>query len=120
MPFSELRPDKLNRYLLGSGGTLVFDLTIMLQSVIYGSAPPTTTAGLPRLRNGLARRKVSYLEDGRIVSVSSERQPLLSNSIQSRAGDRSSSPREAMRGPGLTARHSGNRPPDIREDDGTA
>ena len=29
-----------NRYLLGSGGTLVFDLTIMIQSLVYGSAPP--------------------------------------------------------------------------------
>jgi hypothetical protein len=29
-----------NSYLLGSGGTLVFDLTIMIQSLIYGSAPP--------------------------------------------------------------------------------
>jgi hypothetical protein len=28
------------RYLLGSGGTVMFDLTIMLQSLIYGSAPP--------------------------------------------------------------------------------
>lgn len=30
----------VDRYLLGSGGTLVFDLTIMIQSLIYGSAPP--------------------------------------------------------------------------------
>lgn len=30
----------VDSYLLGSGGTLVFDLTIMIQSLIYGSAPP--------------------------------------------------------------------------------
>ena len=35
-----LRIGIVDRYLLGSGGTLVFDLTIMIQSLIYGSAPP--------------------------------------------------------------------------------
>lgn len=30
----------LDRYLLGSGGTLIFDLTIMCQAVVYGSAKP--------------------------------------------------------------------------------
>jgi hypothetical protein len=30
----------VDSYLLGSGGTLVFDLTIMIQSLVYGSAPP--------------------------------------------------------------------------------
>jgi hypothetical protein len=29
-----------HRYLLGSGGTLVFDLTIMCQAMHYGSAKP--------------------------------------------------------------------------------
>lgn len=36
----ELTPTHTRRYLLGSGGTLVFDLTIMIQSFVYGSAPP--------------------------------------------------------------------------------
>ncbi|CED82935.1 Predicted membrane protein [Phaffia rhodozyma] len=27
-------------YLVGSGGTLIFDVTIMIQAIIYGSAPP--------------------------------------------------------------------------------
>jgi hypothetical protein len=35
-----LRIGIVDSYLLGSGGTLVFDLTIMIQSLIYGSAPP--------------------------------------------------------------------------------
>ena len=33
-------PNNPRSYLLGSGGTLIFDLTIMVQSIIYGSAPP--------------------------------------------------------------------------------
>lgn len=33
-------PSLVVRYLLGSGGTLIFDLTIMCQAMYYGSAKP--------------------------------------------------------------------------------
>lgn len=33
-------PSPVVRYLLGSGGTLIFDLTIMCQAMYYGSAKP--------------------------------------------------------------------------------
>ncbi|WWC89953.1 uncharacterized protein L201_004882 [Kwoniella dendrophila CBS 6074] len=57
-------------YLLGSGGTLVFDLTIMIQSIIYGSSPP-----MPIPQNQIDRssrrrgyftskRKLKHVEDG--------------------------------------------------------
>ncbi|WVQ78348.1 hypothetical protein IAT38_000433 [Cryptococcus sp. DSM 104549] len=56
-------------YLLGSGGTLVFDLTIMIQSLIYGSAPPVPQPPTPldrsaRRRILSSRRRVRHLEDG--------------------------------------------------------
>ncbi|OCF36512.1 hypothetical protein I316_01761 [Kwoniella heveanensis BCC8398] len=57
-------------YLLGSGGTLMFDLTIMIQSVIYGSAPPVPQPPTPMERSSRRRgyfsskRKVRHLEDG--------------------------------------------------------
>jgi hypothetical protein len=87
-------------YLLGSGGTLLFDLTIMFQSILYGSAPPVPlTPGVLQGRKRLFRRRLLHLEDGRTisVSVSSERQPLLSGSI-SRDRTRSRSPDVTIRG----------------------
>ncbi|WVQ98805.1 hypothetical protein IAU59_005936 [Kwoniella sp. CBS 9459] len=57
-------------YLLGSGGTLMFDLTIMIQSVIYGSAPPIPQPPTPMERSSRrrgyfsSRRKVRHLEEG--------------------------------------------------------
>jgi hypothetical protein len=67
-------------YLLGSGGTLLFDLTIMIQSAIYGEAPPVPTTPSVGGRRPLFRRRLKHLEEGRgkSVSVGSERQPLLS------------------------------------------
>ncbi|KAL1406812.1 hypothetical protein Q8F55_006221 [Vanrija albida] len=78
-------------YLLGSGGTLLFDLTIMIQSAIYGSAPPVPESPLdqPRLRRTYSSRRRPrhadtwsagqhasfYVEDG---LATSERRPLLS------------------------------------------
>lgn len=44
-------------YLLGSGGTLLFDLTIMLQAWLYGSARPHPPH---RLHDGRLRRTMSY------------------------------------------------------------
>lgn len=99
-----------SRYLLGSGGTLLFDLTIMLQSLFYGSSPPIPPPqpsyshahhpyphhsfhGHPHDRSGsttrrpLFRRRTRYIEDGFGGAVSGtgsgtgERQPLLSGSI---------------------------------------
>ncbi|EIW69410.1 hypothetical protein TREMEDRAFT_73844 [Tremella mesenterica DSM 1558] len=70
-------------YLLGSGGTLMFDLTIMCQAVLYGSSRPVSTTG----KRSKMRRKLRYLEDGpgpgplersSVVSAGTERQPLLS------------------------------------------
>ncbi|WOO84374.1 Lysosomal amino acid transporter 1 [Vanrija pseudolonga] len=78
-------------YLLGSGGTLLFDLTIMIQSVIYGSAPPVPESPLdhPRPRRTYSSRRRPrhadtwsagqhasfHAEDG---LATSERRPLLS------------------------------------------
>ncbi|TXT03855.1 hypothetical protein VHUM_04332 [Vanrija humicola] len=78
-------------YLLGSGGTLLFDLTIMIQSLIYGSAPPMPESPLdrPRPRRTYSSRRrprhadtwsagqvaSAYAEDG---LATSERRPLLS------------------------------------------
>lgn len=97
----------MGRYLLGSGGTLLFDLTIMIQSLIYGSSPPVDESSpiIPRrkaTRRGVRRTATggSYLEEGNgLVSSKGhsyaqgqgERQPLL-------VRDRSSSP-ETITGP---------------------
>ncbi|CAK9779838.1 hypothetical protein CC85DRAFT_286243 [Cutaneotrichosporon oleaginosum] len=57
-------------YLLGSGGTLLFDLTIMLQAWLYGSAPPLppprTPLDRPRrtLSYGAIPRRRRHVEDG--------------------------------------------------------
>nr|XP_019042316.1 hypothetical protein I302_08918 [Kwoniella bestiolae CBS 10118]OCF21246.1 hypothetical protein I302_08918 [Kwoniella bestiolae CBS 10118] len=56
-------------YLLGSGGTLIFDLTIMIQSVLYGSAPPLPIPPTPmerssRRRGYFTKRKLKHIEDG--------------------------------------------------------
>ncbi|WRT67217.1 uncharacterized protein IL334_004183 [Kwoniella shivajii] len=61
-------------YLLGSGGTLMFDLTIMIQSLIYGSSPPLPVPPTPMERSTrrrergyfASRRKIRHLEDGSI------------------------------------------------------
>lgn len=45
-------------YLLGSGGTLVFDLTIMLQAWLYGSSRPLPPHRTPQ--DGRPRRTLSY------------------------------------------------------------
>ncbi|BEI88950.1 uncharacterized protein CcaverHIS019_0203120 [Cutaneotrichosporon cavernicola] len=44
-------------YLLGSGGTLLFDLTIMFQAWLYGSSPPLPP---PRTPLDRPRRTLSY------------------------------------------------------------
>lgn len=82
-------------YLLGSGGTLLFDLTIMLQSWMYGSAPPappiypSIERTMSSNRRSLFRRRTRYIEDGfgsvppihtnlhNQVHPHGERQPLL-------------------------------------------
>ncbi|WVR05156.1 hypothetical protein IAU60_002168 [Kwoniella sp. DSM 27419] len=56
-------------YLLGSGGTLMFDLTIMIQSLVYGSAPPVHLPPTPLERSRrrgyfTQKRKLRHLEDG--------------------------------------------------------
>ncbi|WVQ71738.1 hypothetical protein IAR50_001279 [Cryptococcus sp. DSM 104548] len=59
-------------YLLGSGGTLIFDLTIMIQSVIYGSAPPVVQPAVAapvhgewsRRRLASHRKRMRHVEDG--------------------------------------------------------
>jgi len=63
-------------YLLGSGGTLIFDLTIMIQSFFYGSSPPVPSSPLTIRRKGLSRRRYQHVEDGSLIST--ERQPLIS------------------------------------------
>ncbi|ODN83206.1 hypothetical protein L202_01393 [Cryptococcus amylolentus CBS 6039] len=67
-------------YLLGSGGTLMFDLTIMIQSLIYGSAPPVALPPAPaewsRRRLASHRKRMRHVEDGYggiLQSVSAER-----------------------------------------------
>ncbi|WWC61031.1 uncharacterized protein I303_103609 [Kwoniella dejecticola CBS 10117] len=57
-------------YLLGSGGTLLFDMTIMIQSVIYGSSPPlpiqsTTLDRNSRRRGYFSKKRIKHIEDGR-------------------------------------------------------
>lgn len=72
------------RYLLGSGGTLLFDLTIMLQSLIYGSAPPISSPAEhlpPTSRRRLFRRRTQHHEDG-TAALHTERSPLLSSGGQ--------------------------------------
>lgn len=70
-------------YLLGSGGTLIFDLTIMIQSWMYGSSPPVPQrAHLDRPRRAfsygaLGRRRNRHTEDG--YGATSERRPLLAS-----------------------------------------
>lgn len=72
-------------YLLGSGGTLMFDLTIMVQSVVYGSAHPVATSPLDARHRrsysyGAIRRRRTHTEDGLVTSsvgLPSERRPLL-------------------------------------------
>jgi hypothetical protein len=84
----------MGRYLLGSGGTLLFDMTIMIQSYMYGSSPPIDEISTITTRR--KRRKRPTTEDGLTTSHShsamngwkQERQPLL----QSRERDRSLSP----------------------------
>ncbi|WVO13933.1 hypothetical protein L204_101558 [Cryptococcus depauperatus] len=54
-------------YLLGSGGTLVFDLTIMIQSFVYGSAPPQFPASLDRSSRRklmIPRKRTLHVEEG--------------------------------------------------------
>lgn len=69
-------------YLLGSGGTLLFDMTIMIQSWMYGSAPPIhvrTPLDRPRRAmsyGAIGRRRTRHAEDGTYGSIS-ERRPLL-------------------------------------------
>ena len=103
-------------YLLGSGGTLVFDLTIVLQSVVYGAAPPIVATPLgrsSRRHHGLSRRILRYPEEEFDVAVSAERQPLLSGSIQL---ERSLSPDISLRG-SQTLRQQGARRPSIEAPD---
>ncbi|WWD15988.1 hypothetical protein CI109_100412 [Kwoniella shandongensis] len=72
-------------YLLGSGGTLMFDLTIMIQSLIYGSSPPlpivsTQSDRGSRRRHLSSRKRLRHLEDGGGgFTVSAERTPLLTS-----------------------------------------
>jgi hypothetical protein len=75
--FMPVKPDEYTHYLLrslpyllGSGGTLLFDLTIMLQAWLYGSAPPLppprTPLDRPRrtLSYGAIPRRRRHVEDG--------------------------------------------------------
>lgn len=80
-------------YLFGSGGTLIFDLTIMIQSLIYGSAPPLPQPLTPldrssRRRSLPTKRRMRHMEDGWASSVlqsqsheRGERAALLSGSM---------------------------------------
>jgi hypothetical protein len=91
----------------------------MLQSYSYGSAPPIAPSSLDRdlrKRHGTSRQVISSVEDGRTVSVASERPSLLSNSTHSQSGSRS--PKDATRGSQFLRRRSEGRPPDIKEDEG--
>ncbi|KAL7423989.1 hypothetical protein Q5752_001574 [Cryptotrichosporon argae] len=63
-------------YLLGSGGTLIFDLAIMVQSVIYGSAPPVPPSPMAYDR-GPRRRTRPRLRTGDSTLADVERRPLL-------------------------------------------
>lgn len=72
-------------YLLGSGGTLVFDLTIMVQSWMYGSRPPVSASedgvGRPGMRRSRSRpttgrRRTKGVEDA-VEAGRGERSPLL-------------------------------------------
>lgn len=66
-------------YLLGSGGTLVFDLTIMIQSLIYGSAPPIDE----RDQDDYVDREPARSRRSRSTrkrSVNEETRPLMDNS----------------------------------------
>lgn len=94
------------RYLLGSGGTLMFDLTIIFQSFLYGSQKPiqeeirhhphypyTRPSRRLRFPSNLSSRRhpsnttMAHAEEGagrREISdsiLSTERQPLLSPSL---------------------------------------
>lgn len=79
-------------YLLGSGGTLIFDLTIMIQSLIYGSAPPLPQPLTPLDRSSRRRllptkKRMRHMEDGWASVLQSqshergERAPLLGGSM---------------------------------------
>lgn len=76
-------------YLLGSGGTLLFDLTIMLQAWLYGSAPPLPPPRTPldRVRRtmsyGTIPRRRRHAEDG--FGVPHERSRLLGNASPMRS-----------------------------------
>lgn len=63
-------------YLLGSGGTLVFDLTIMIQSLLYGKNRPKEPHVRPPRRSrtyaSFGRSRSRHPEDG-------ERRPLLAH-----------------------------------------
>lgn len=63
-------------YLLGSGGTLVFDLTIMVQSLVYGKNRPKEPHVRPPRRSrtyaSFGRSRSRHPEDG-------ERRPLLAH-----------------------------------------
>ena len=72
-------------YLLGSGGTLVFDITILSQSLVYGSAPPSDDT--PYQRSKRLRYRRAHTEDG------IEGQPLMGEE----ARERSLSPDLALR-----------------------
>ncbi|KAK4686335.1 solute carrier family 66 (lysosomal lysine-arginine transporter), member 1, partial [Tremellales sp. Uapishka_1] len=90
-------------YLLGSGGTLIFDLTIMIQSLIYGSAPPIPSTPLDR--SSRRRRRLKHYEEG---TLGTERQALLSGSQyrereRERDRSRSISPEAALRATGTKA-----------------
>lgn len=47
-------------YLLGSGGTLVFDLTIMFQSLFYGAVPPVPETTLSHSHSQSLTRSLSH------------------------------------------------------------
>ena len=71
------------RYLLGSGGTLLFDITIVTQSFIYAGRPPlppSTSSGFTgpiRPHSRSSSKMVRYAGDIEYLASTTERDPLL-------------------------------------------
>jgi hypothetical protein len=110
---SSVSQELIRRYLLGSGGTLMFDLTIMLQSYFYGSDKPVVPFSSRRLRLP-GRRKHKHVEDAS-VSVTrgyngssernTERTPLLGNQADRSVVQKSPMTRERSLSPDVVLRH---------------
>ena len=96
------------RYLLGSGGTLLFDVTIMLQAAIYGSRPPVPSTPLRRTHIFRRPRRRPGVEDGESRPLLIDRQRSASPAIRRKADAQTVvvSPNEA----GLQIRFGSDRP----------